>query len=51
MLSHESGPDHPEGENISRRCLDSSARAGLNVSPYDISLRSVLRSQDISEEI
>ena len=32
-------------------CLDFSARAGLNVFAYDISLRGELRSQDISEKI
>ena len=45
------GPDHPEGKRMSRLCLDFSARAGLNVFPYDISLRSELRSQNISEKI
>ena len=36
------GPDHPEGENISRWSLDFSARAGLNVSFYETPLRSIL---------
>ena len=38
------GPDHPEGEDISRGLLGFSARAGLNVFPYDISLKSELGS-------
>ena len=45
------GPDQPEGESISRRLLDLSARAGLNTCPYKTSLRSELGSPNISEKI
>ena len=51
MRDMQRGPDHPEGETISRWCLDLSARAVLRVSPYDTSLRSEFRSQDASEKI
>ena len=44
------GPDHPESKNKSRWFLDFSARAGLNVSPHDISLRSELRSPNYLRE-
>ena len=39
------GPDHPEVKNISPRRLDFLARAGLNVFPYGISMRSELSSE------
>ena len=45
------GPDHPEGRNVSQRFLDFSARAALTVSPYEIYLRSGLRSTNISEKL
>ena len=45
------GPDHPGGKNIPRCFSDFSARAGLNVFPYETSLRSELRSQNISKKI
>ena len=45
------GPDHPEGENISRGLLDFSARAGLHAFPYETSLRIELRSPNVSEKI
>ena len=42
---HAEGPDHPEGKtNIYRWFWDFSARAGLNVFPSEMSLRSELRS-------
>ena len=45
------GPDHPEGETISRWFVYFSVGAGLNVFPCEISSRSELRSSNISEKI
>ena len=47
--ANERGP-HPEGENISRSCLDLSVRTVLNAFPCEVSLRSELRSPNISEK-
>ena len=43
--------DHPEGKHVSWWLWDFSARAGLDALAYEISLRSELRSPNISEKI
>ena len=51
VQSHDRGPEHPEGQTISRLFLDFAVRAVLNGFPYDISLRSELGNQNIYEKI
>ena len=45
------GADHPEGNNIYDFWTSQPEQAGLNVFPYEISSRSELRSQTVSEKI